>query len=220
MSASVSRRAAPPAARTWIAGSWTPLLWAGLSAVAYVAAAFGALAVTLPVREILPAADQLSLPVAWTLLAALGVLVAARVCFGAWPRVAVEAWILLTTGAAFAGAVHASLHAWARYRYGYFDVELIGPTALFAFIMIAVAVAGFGVLVAPRRGAALPPLLATLAGIGASVLALGGNLAGLADGIDPESVIPAWTIGMAAGYVVLVGIVAAWSVLRPADPDR
>jgi hypothetical protein len=190
-----------------------------MSLFAFLAAPFVAVAVITPLRDLAPAADQLSLVVAWTLIAAIGALVAARVCFGAWPRVAAEAWILLLTGAAFAAAVHASLHAWARYRYGYFDPDVVGPTALFAFIVIGVAVAGFGVLVAPRR-AVLPPLLATLAGIGASLLALGGNLPGLADGLDPESVIPAWAIGGAVGYVVLVGVVATWTVVRPLEPDR
>lgn len=219
MSASIRRDAQRSGREAWLAGSWTPWTWAALSAVAYLSAAFGALVATLPIRELAPAADPLSLPVAWTLLAALGALVAARVCFGAWPRVAAEAWIMLLTGAAFAGAVHASLHAWARYRFGLFDPDLVGPTASFAFIVIGVAVAGFGVLVAPRR-AALPPLLAALAGIWLSVLALGGNLPGLADGLAPESVIPAWTIGAAVGYVLLVGIVATWIVVRPPEPDR
>ena len=220
MSASITRDAPRPAREPWLAGPWTPLLWAATSAAAYPASAFGALVVTLPVRELVPAADQLSLPVGWTLLAALGVLLAARVCFGAWPRANVEAWIFLLTGAAFAGAVHASLHAWARYRYGYFDMDLIGPTASFAFIVVGVAVAAFGALIAPRRSAAVPPLLATVAGVIGSVLALVGNLPGLADGLRPESVIPAWTIAAAAAYVMLAGIVATWAWLRPVEPDR
>lgn len=219
MSITISRRSRETTREAWPAGPAAPWIWAALSFVAYLAAAYGALVVTLPIRQLVSAADQLSLPVAWTLLAALGAIAAARLCFGTWPRVAAEAWILLATGAAFAGAVHASLHAWAGYRYGYFEPDLIGPTSVFAFVVIGVAVAGFGVQIAPRR-AAVPPMLAALAGVVASVMALGGNLPGLADGLAPESVIPAWTIGAAAAYVVLVAVVATWTVLRPPEQDR
>lgn len=120
---------------------------------------------------------------------------------------------LLIAGAVLAAAVDASLHAWAAQRFGYFEPEIVGPTSIFFALVVAVTVAGFGSLIGPRR-AALPPALAALAGVGMSGLALVGNLGGLADGLDPESIAPALIIGLASVYVFVVGVVATRAWLR------
>lgn len=196
----------------WLGGAWAPWTWAAASFLAYLVAPFVTLPVTAP-------AGPAAVPVAWTLAAAAGVMLAARLCLGALPRVPTDAMVLTAAGAALATAVHVGLHAWATYRHGYYDPEMIGLTAAFFAVVVASAIAGFGALVAPR-GAVLPPLLAAWGAVAGGVLALGGNLPGLADGLDPESVVPAAIIGVAFGYVVLVAVVATWCWLRPAEPDR
>lgn len=216
--ASEMRRVAPANGR-WLTGRWTPWAWAVASLVAYLAAPFAAIVLLTPFVPGDTPLGKFVMTAAWTLLAAGGVLLAARVSFRAWPRVSPEAAILLATGAAFAAAVDAALHAWASYRLGYIDVDLIGPTGIFFAVVVAVAVAGFGAMIAPR-GAALPPLVAVVAGMALTAISLLGNLPGLADGLDPESVVPAAVIGGAAVYVVLVGLVTSLARLGASEPDR
>ena len=215
--ASETRRAGMAAPGRWLAGSWTPWTWAAASLVAYLAAPFVAIVIITPIMPGDAPLGQFVVTAAWALMAAGGVLLAARVAFGVWLRVSPEAAIMLITGAAFAAAVHAALHAWASYRFGYFDADLIGPTGIFFAVVVAVAVAGFGAIIAPR-GAVLPPLLAVAAGMGIAAVSLLGNLHGLADGLDPESVVPAAIIGGAAAYVVLVAVVT--SIARMGVPER
>ena len=217
--ASETRRAGIVGPDGWLAGSWTPWTWATASVLAYLAAPFAAIVIVTPFLAGDTPLGQFIVTAVWTLLAAGGVVLAARVAFGAWPRVSAEAGILLATGAAFAAAVQAALHAWASYRFGYFDADLLGPTVLFVAVVVAVSVAGFGAMIAPR-GAALPPLLAVAAGTAIAAVSLLGNLPGLADGLDPESVVPAAIIGGAAAYVVLVAVVTGMARLRPPSRDR
>ena len=199
-------------------GAWSPWAWVALSSVGFVVAPFVAVALLSPLAA-LPGVAQLALPIAWTLIASAGVLAAGRAAFAAWPVVTAEATILLATGAAFAGATHGALHAWAGYRYGYYDPELIGPTAAFPFVVVGVAVAAFAGIVAPR-GASLPPLIVAAVGIALSVMVLGGNLPGLADGLAPESIAPALVIAGASVYVAVAAGVAAWARWRPTEAGR
>jgi hypothetical protein len=179
--------------------------WAASSLVVYLIAPFVALVVLAPQGQHLPSTGLAILPVAWTWLAAFGAVVAARLCFGAWPRVGFAAVAVLVIGGALAGWVDASLHAWAGQRFGYFEPDLIGPSSFFFAVVVGTAVGAFGVLIAPMR-AVVPPALAVLAGVALTVMILVGNVPGLADGLDPESVPLAAAIALASLYVIAVGV--------------
>jgi hypothetical protein len=179
--------------------------WAVASLVMYLIAPFVALVVLAPQGQQLPPSGLAILPVAWTWFAAFGAVVAARLCLGAWPRVGFAAVAVLVVGGALAGWVDASLHAWSGQRFGYFEPDLIGPSSVFFAVVVGTAVGAFGVLIAPKR-AALPPTLAVLAGVVLTVIILVGNVPGLADGLDPESVPLAAAIALASLYVIAIGV--------------
>lgn len=168
-------------------------------------------AITLPLASaISPAAPVRVDLAAWivlTMALSLGiVLSAARLVFGAWPRVRLVAVLVAVSGAALAVVEELLLHAWAEARFGVYHAQLVWWTASLSGLVIATTIASFGVLVAPA-GARLAPMLCQALGVAAVALVVGSNAAGLTDGIRAESIPLATAVGLSLVYVVvLVGI--------------
>jgi hypothetical protein len=201
--------AVAPTRGTWPAGDLTPWAWAVMSFAAFLISGAVSLLGTGPGLW----------AVVWTVLAGLGVLGTARLSFGAWPEVGLRAAAVLIGGVALAGAVDGSLRDWATGRFSYFDPELIGVTGLFFAVVVGVAAAGFGALIAPTRRAAWPATLATIFGVVATIFVLIANLGGLADGHDPESYLLAAVMAVAAVYVVIVAVLALRISLTVDTPE-
>jgi hypothetical protein len=180
-------------------------------------AAFG-VAISIVSRAALPDAGpgslRLDLAGFLLLLGAFGmgaVLVAGRVAFGSWLDARPRYLILPVTGIALAIGVELALHEWARLAIGYYDSDFIGWTAGLSFSVAVVAVAWFGLSVAPP-GAAVPPRIGLGFGALLVVLIVLSNVPGLGDGIGPNSWPLAILVGLSAAYAI--GAVALLSVAR------
>jgi hypothetical protein len=141
----------------------------------------------------------------WVLASGLLALVAARLGFGQWLEVRPGAWLILLTGAVVSAATVTILADWTIAKFGMNESELVGPMSLLFGVIAGVAVAAFGVQVAPR-GAAWSPLLAVAGGavIGASIIL--SNIPGLADGLGRHSGPLAVVTVVAAAYIGGVGL--------------
>ena len=143
----------------------------------------------------------------WVIGSGLIAHAAARVVFGRWLDVSPAAWLLLVVGAMVCAASEVILAQWLIAKFGQSDSELVGPMwYLFGFVA-GVAVAGFGVQVAPR-GALWPPLAAVLGGVLIGVSIILSNIPGLSDGLGPNSGPLAVVTVAAAVYLGGVGIVS------------
>jgi hypothetical protein len=149
----------------------------------------------------------------WVLATGMLALVAARLVFGSWPPVLLAAWLVLLVGAVVSAANLWVLADWAIARYGASDPDYIGPTMGLFAVVAAVAVAGFGVQVAPRW-AVWAPLLALTGGIVLAGFIFLTNVPGLANGLAPDSG-PLAVVSIAAAiYVGAVAIVSAVRLRR------
>jgi len=195
-------RTADPSLATPGRAAW----WATLSILAFGASLY----LALPLVAVLPGdLQQAVLPIAWGLLAIGGLLLFARSSFGAWPRIGSDAVTLAIVGLLLAGALDAVLHAWADERFGLFSARLIGPTAGLFAAVVASAVAGFAVFVAPAGARLVPALVsvvAALAAVGVVML----NVPGVLDGIEPGSLPLAALVLASAAYALGV----AWVAVR------
>jgi hypothetical protein len=189
-------------AAAWPLGPAAPWLWAVASFGWYAASAY----VTLPIVTALPAQFFMQ-PLIWGGAAVAGALLLARVVFGRWLRGPWPALGLAATGLLLAGLLEASLHAWAMQRFATFSWQLIGPTAGLFAVVVGSAVAGLGVMVAPR-GASLPPLLAAVGAALVSGLVVAFNMPGLQDGLASESVLAALFVATGGAYTLLIAAVA------------
>jgi hypothetical protein len=198
------------------------LTWTVLSLVLFVAAAFGVFPVSMVLRlfvETTHALDMTLWSVVWASLAALGVLVAARIVFGTWPRVGPGAGAVVAIGTALSVGTHLTLQSWAEARFGYYDPDFIGWTAGLFAILVGLATAALGVMVAPR-GAAAWPLAFVLLGSAGVAFVLAGNLPGLADGLAPDSwPLAAW-LGASGLYAAGVTAASLVRTRRPAAPPE
>ena len=110
-------------------------------------------------------------------------------------------------GVGLAGALQFALHEWIRAKFGVYDSEYAGWTAALPAALIAVAVSAFAARTAPPW-ATLPPRVALgVSGIGVLAIAA-SNVAGLGNGIRPESWPLAILVG-GSGFHVLAAAVAA-----------
>jgi hypothetical protein len=140
------------------------LLWAALTIVGLVVAFFApfGIAATAGSWGLFPRpGDGLRLDLALLLLlmatlGMLGVLAAARMAFGSWLEARPRHLVLPAAGIALAIGVELALHEWARLSIGSYDWDFIGWTAGLSFSVVLVAVAWFGVMVAPRWATAPP----------------------------------------------------------------
>lgn len=193
------------------------LVWAALSFALFVGAAFASLPVAVFMRWLigLPHLPGVVLwPVVWGGLGALGVVIAARFAFGFWPRLSRAGVALGATGIGLSAAVHVVLQRWADVRFGYFEPDFIGLTAGLFAVLVGLAVAAFGVFVAPRH-ATVWPVIATLAGAVMTLGIIAANLPGLRDGIEPQSSSLAIWIGLSGLYALVatglaLGRLAGW----------
>ena len=187
-----------------------PWLWAALTIVGLVVALFAAFGVAISVvsRAVFPDAVssglRLDLAGFFLLIGAFGigaVLIAGRAAFGRWLEVRPRHLILPAAGIALAIGIELALHEWARLSIGYYDWDFIGWTAGLSFAVVLIAVAWFGVLVAPL-GAGSPPRI----GLGLSALLIFlvvlSNVPGLGDGIGPNSLPLAILVGSSAIYAI------------------
>jgi hypothetical protein len=206
----------PPvtAARAWL---WAALTIVGL-VVAFLAA-FG-VAVTVISWALFPDAGQGSLRLDLAgLLFLIGtfgtgaLLAAGRVAFGSWLDVRPRQLIPPAAGVGVAIGVELALHQWAWLSIGSYDWDLIGWTAGLSFCVVLVAVAWFGVTVAPR-GATAPPRI----GLGLSallvLLIVLSNVPGVGDGIGPQG----WSLAILVGSAAIYAIGAVTTALRIGSP--
>jgi hypothetical protein len=191
-----------------------PWLWAALSAAAWVASFFMAFAVLAGTGTIglrVPDVGGLRTELAvllglFGIFAAGGALAAARLVFGRWPVVVGRHTVVPLVGLALAMAVELGLHAWAAARWGSYDWDMVGWTALLSFMLVALAVATLAVHVAPRGGE-LPPLLAQVVGAVLVGLIVLSNVGGIMDGIEAESWPLAILVGLSAAYAAVAVVV-------------
>lgn len=149
----------------------------------------------------------------WVVGSGLVALAAARVVFGRWLEVRRAAWLLLIVGAIVSGASEVILAQWTIAKFGMNESDLVGPMSyLFGFIA-GVAVAGFGVQVAPR-GAAWSPLVAMAGGAVIGISIIVSNIPGLADGLGRQSGPLAVVTVAAAAYIGAVGLASLAQLRR------
>ena len=196
------------------------LAWALVSLILFL----GALVATLPLVSVPASAlgiDHLvemgAWPVVWGALSLIGTLVAARVVFGAWLRVTPAALALAVTGIGQSAAVNVVLQRWELYRFGVTEPEFVGITAGLFAVLVGLAVATFGVLVAPRS-AVIWPWLAVVVCSGLATLIVFSNVPGLRDGIELESWWLATCIGASGLYAVGTLALATVRLVRSARP--
>lgn len=199
-------------------GTVRPWLWALLTIVGLVIAflaAFGAAVVVVSrgmVPDAVPGGLRLDLGVFLLLIGAFGigaVLVAARVAFGSWLEARPPHLVLPAAGITLAIGIELALHEWARESIGQYDWDFIGWTAGLSFGVVLIAVAWFGVIVAPPGAGAPPRIGLGLSAIVVILVAL-SNVPGLGDGIGPHS----WPLAILVGSAAIYAIGAAITSLR------
>jgi hypothetical protein len=200
-----------------------PATWAGLSLALFVAAAFGIFPVLAVVRlavETTHHSEMALWSVVWGGLSVVGVLVAGKLAFGRWLRVRPSAMVVAAIGIGLSVGTHVTLQQWSVERFGLYDPDLIGWTAALFAVLVGLATAAFGMFVAPR-GALGWPLACVLLGSTMVAFILLTNVAGVDDGIAPESVPLTVWLGASGLYSA---IVTAASVIRTrhaaATPER
>jgi len=187
------------------------LAWAALSFGLFV----GALFAVLPAIAFVSAVVGMPHPGAWSLgwggLSLLGVLVAARVVFGAWLRPHPVGIVLAATGISLAAALSVALQEWEIARFGYPDPEYVGLTAGLFAVLIGLAVAAFAAFLVPPRLIGWPLAAAAIGALGTGVI-FATNLPGLADGIAPES----WPLAVCMGLSGVYALIATGLVVHRA----
>ena len=192
-----SGTAVPRAGRAWA--------WTGLTLIALAAAFLASFAIaTAPGRFGWAPQWRVDLA-AWLVLfgafGAGGTLAAARLAFGAWPRVRPADAALAAAGLAIAAVEEPLLHEWAESSIGHYDWQLVGPVAALSFVTVLLAVALFAARVSPPGAALAPRLAVTVGAVAVLAIAL-SNVPALADGIGQGGLV-AVPIGFAAIYALL-----------------
>lgn len=141
-----------------------------------------------------------------------GVLLAARLTLGRWLSIRPIAMVLAGAGVVLSAIVHVVLQQWEIQRFGVAEPEYVGLTAALFALLIGLATATFGTLVAPRGDRAWPAA-ATIVGAVMVLAIVALNLPGLDDGLGTESLPLAIWLGLSAVYG-FVTAVAALSRLR------
>ena len=198
-----------------------PWAWAGLTMVGLTIAFFVAAGIVIALRQAgalgagVEPALRLDLAVVLAAFGGLGlatVLASARVAFGRWAEIDAVDLLIPLVGIAIAIAEELALHEWATASIGHYDWDFVGGTAALSLLVVLVAIAGFGIRVAPR-GSAHPA--ASAGGIAAVLLVVivASNLPALRDGIGPHSWPLVIAIALAMAYVVVVAVVAVRRIL-------
>lgn len=190
------------------------LVWALLSFATFVAALFAVLpivAVTNWFADVPHLTEMAAWSVVWGGLSLIGVLSAARVAFGAWLIVNAIAVGTAAVGIALSAIVHVVLEQWEIARFGIPEPEYVGWTAGLFAVLIGLAVAAFGALLAPRQVIGWP-LTAVVIGTAGVALVVLTNVPGLGDGIGDES----WPLAIWVGLSGLYALSVAGLVIRRA----
>jgi hypothetical protein len=144
---------------------------------------------------------------AWVMSSGALALVAARLVFRGWLAVRPAAWLLLLSGAVVSAATVTILADWMIAKFGMNDSDMAGPMSMLFGVIAGVAVAGFGVQVAPRW-AAWSPLVAVVGGAAIGLAIILSNVPGLADGLGQHSGPLAVVTVAAAVYIGAVGVIS------------
>ncbi|MEX2011625.1 MAG: hypothetical protein WEF51_05270 [Chloroflexota bacterium] len=199
--------AMPPVVVSWV--------WASGSAAWLAPALLLALGFLGMVRLLWPAfvADHgmelAAFIVVWGVVGMAGAAFLARVLLG---NVAVGdrvALIVAIGGIAIAATLQFSLHAWAVDKFGLFEPEYIGWTVLLPFGLTAVAVAMFGISLAPRVFDLAPRTSVVIGGL-LSLATASLNLPGAVDGIASRALPLALALVASCIWVVC----ACWIAVR------
>jgi hypothetical protein len=174
---------------------------------AFVAAAFVSLPVATGFAGLLRVPDTAAFTVTWACLAIVAVLVAGRIAFGQWLPVNFAALSVAVIGIGLAVGVDTMLREWATARLGYYDPDQVWWSAGLFAVLIGLATATFGVIVAPRGYGWWPAAFALPAAAGVLFIVL-SNVPGLRDGIDPQSWPLAIWIGLGGVYALAAGALA------------
>lgn len=148
-------------------------------------------------------------PVVWGVLVALAAMPIGR---GLEPglRFRRPGWLVLATGLALASVTWFLIEEFVRDRFSYVDVQYTGFSLLTWPALVGIAVSGWAALAVPVPQRTLPAALVILGSIGLAA-ALLPSLAGVADGIAPESIPLAAVFAMDVAYGI--GVIVA--VLAP-----
>ncbi len=188
------------------------LTWAALSFVFFVAALLAVLPFTAAVKLVWDTPHLVEMaawsPI-WGVLSVLGVLVAAQLALGAWLRPPLLAIGMAAFGIGLSAVLNVVLQQWEVTRFGITEPELVGPTAGLFAVLIGIAVAAFGVLIAPRRLIGWPLAAFALGFVLVAIIVL-SNVPGLDDGIGPES----WPLAICVGLSGVYALISGGLVLR------
>jgi hypothetical protein len=198
-----------------------PWAWAALTLVGLAIAFFTSIGIVIALIQFgalggsgAEPALRLDLAVALAMFGALGlaiVLAAARVAFGRWAEVKAVDLLLPAVGITIAIAEELALHEWAEAS-SYYDWDFIGWTAALSLLVVLIAIAGFGIRIAPR-GKAHPAVSAGAVAAGLVGVIVASNLPALRDGIGPHSWPLVIAIGLAVVYIAVVAAVATRKIL-------
>jgi hypothetical protein len=190
------------------------LTWAALSFVFFLAALVAILPLTGALRLVWDAPHLVQMaawaPI-WGVLSVLGVLVAAQLALGAWLRPPAVAIGVAAVGIGLSAVLNVVLQQWEITRFGITEPELVGLTAGLFAVLIGLAVAAFGALIAPRRLIGWPLAAVALGFLGVAIIVL-SNIPGLGDGIGAES----WPLAICVGLSGLYALITAGLVVRRA----
>jgi hypothetical protein len=183
------------------------LTWAALSFTGFVASLFAVLPFVFAMKLIWDAphlAQMGAWSVVWGVLSLFGVLVAARLVFGAWLRPRPLGVAVAGVGIGLSAVLNVVLLQWETTRFGYIEPELVGLTAGLFAVLIGLSVAAFGAFLVPRRLIGWPLAMVALGFAGVAIIVL-SNLPGLADGIGADSWPLAICVGLSGVYALITG---------------
>jgi len=196
------------------------LAWAALSFVLFVAALFAIFPVLAAIR-LFGDTPHLAEMAAWSLiwggLSLLGVLMAARIAFGAWLMPSSTGIAIAAVGITLSAVVNVVMQQWQIGWLGYVDPDFLGWNAGLFALLVGLAVAAFAAFLVPRRVIGWPVVAVLLGCLGvAGVMAT--NIPRLADGIPSTSwPLVIWTSLSALYALTATGLVIRRALDRSAD---
>jgi hypothetical protein len=141
----------------------------------------------------------------WVTVSGTFAVAAARLTLAEWPVLTLSAVALLAAGGLVGGVLLAMTADWTIGRYGYNEAEMVGPAYVLFAPVAALAVSGFGVLIAPRF-ALWAPTSCVVLGLVLFAAIVVDSLPGLADGLGADSRGLATASAVSGAYVLIVGV--------------
>jgi hypothetical protein len=148
---------------------------------------------------------------AWGIIGAAELLVLSRLKAGHWAVPGIDIQLLAAAGILIAAALEFAIHEWARVRFGAYDPEYVGVTAVLPELLLLLVLLGYqasAIAGHPPLGFRLAAGLCGLTVIG--IFAVNG--VGLHDGIMPGSELLAGLVALATVYALPM----LWRAARPA----